>query len=600
MKTSLKEYVKFHRVAIVCAVLASIIVSFPQVYFRIDHAELYQKGVEGIELLPDSKWSARVREVQDGHPNWGSIYYKDGKDDPYLFQPLGSMVVAYTGSLFNLEINNTILLSRIVYSFIAFLLIYIFAFLLSRDKWVSLSATSAILFADAIMNPSGLRYLLSGEMLHGFSPTNFLEFSKPVNSGMIFIFLFSFLIAFWLYYRKRQWQWGALSAVLLGLNFYNYFYSWTFMFAFGGVLSLIFVFQKQWEEVRRIVYVFLGGLVVAIPYIWNLYSATLHPTYNEVALRHGVLTSHTPQFIGVVALGALIVFLVGFPRDDKKKYMFSLALLLTPFVTLNQQIITGKMLQSSHYHWYTHKPLAVIFVAITFFSLLNLWKIEYRYKRLIAICAILTSFAIGFCIQGLSYEHNSRDGFDGGSVAVERQKYAPAMHWLNQHAQKESVVFGNEETSHMVVIYTPLNVFHELSDQLMLSATDARLQDVIFTFYRLRDVGHGDVEEIFRDELLFLSSRLFGIHYREKNGGDNYTDIPDYVFNALVARYEKTLETPTPEWLHDVWKKYEVEYLVWDTKVDSSWNLEQYSFLKEVATFGDIKIFEFADDVSAL
>ena len=56
-----------HRLAICLAILTSIIVAFPQVYFRIDHKDLYQEGVTAIELLPDSPRSAHVREVQDGH-----------------------------------------------------------------------------------------------------------------------------------------------------------------------------------------------------------------------------------------------------------------------------------------------------------------------------------------------------------------------------------------------------------------------------------------------------------------------------------------------------------------------------------------------------
>ena len=262
-----KQILKEHKLAIGLAILTSIIVAFPQVYFRIDHQEFYKEGVQSIEMLPDSPWSARVREVQDGHPGFGSIYYKDGKDNPYLHQPLGSIVTGYMGKVFSLEINNTILLSRLLLSFIVFLVTYGFIFLFSRSKLVALSGASVLLLADSVLS-----YHSVARIFHGIGPEFFLRLARPVNPAMIYLLLFGFLVSFWLFYKRqdKRWLWGIISAVLLGLNFYNYFYTWTYLYAFGSVLVLIFLIQKKWKEALRITAVFLGALIVAIPYIINL------------------------------------------------------------------------------------------------------------------------------------------------------------------------------------------------------------------------------------------------------------------------------------------------------------------------------------------
>jgi len=575
-----KQVLQKHWMAIVLAVLTSVIVASPQIFFRFEHRDdgIYQ----GIELLPDSPWSARAREVQDGHPNFGNIYQKDGKDNPYLLQPLGSMVVAYMGEIFSLDINNTFLLSRFVLSFVVFLLIYGFVFLLSKDKLVALCGATVNLLADSILSRSGFVQLF----FHGVSYENFVRLSKPVNPAMIYFLLFAFLIAFWLFYRKRQWQYGVASAILLGLNFYNYFYTWTYLYAFGGILVLLFLIQKKWREAISISSVFLGAFLVAIPYVVNLYQVTQFPTYLEVSSRIGVLLTHAPLFVGWGVIGSLIIFFLGFPKVDREKYFFSLALLLTPFITLNQQLLTGKVMEAPHYHWFFHKPMAVIFMLIVIFHLLARWRLDF-YKKALAVLIIVTSISTGIYVQAYSYAH---DMGDGGTVLVERQKYGPAMRWLNDNAEKEAVVFANDEVSHITVIYTPLNVFYHRSTSFAsLSATYARQLNTMFSFYRLEGVGNKDAPDAFAKNRAKVSFESYGIHYREFLG--SHEDIPDEKMAEIVASYQETLSTPTAEWLKNIWTKYEVEYLVWDKKSDPLWNLDKYKFLTKVAEFGDIAIY---------
>ncbi len=185
-------------------------------------------------------------------------------------------------------------------------------------------------------------------------------------------------------------------------------------------------------------------------------------------------------------------------------------------------------------------------------------------------------------------------GRDGVGIILERQKYASVIDWLNAYVSKESVVFANELTSNVITIYTAQNVFHHHADQLTLPATDERLVDIVFTYYRLRGFDEKSVEKVFNEEKMFLSSRLFGIHYREKEGSE--ANLPDEVMSDLALRYTQTLNTQTSTWLHDVWKKYEVEYLIWDRKEEPSWQIGQYAFLDEVARFGDISVYQFLQD----
>lgn len=572
-----KELFRVHKVAIILAVLVSLIAAFPQAYFRIDHANdgIYQ----GIELLPNGPWQGRVREVLDGH-GFGSIYYKDGKSDPYLFQPLGSMTTAYIGQAFGLSINNTFLLATLVLSFITFLLLYGFVFVFSRDKLAALAIATVLLPAQPVLNLSSLARLLLGVV-----PADFWEMSQAANPAMIYIGFFAFLLLFWQYYQKRTWPWGVASAVVLGLNFYNYFYTATFLYAFGGILGAIFLLQKKWPEARAVFYVFLGGLLVAVPYVLNLYQATLHPNYHAVAARFAIMHNYAPLFIGVSVTIALIIFLVWFPREKKGHYAFGLALLLAPILTMNQQLITGKVLQVGHYHWYYHRPVAIIFAIITVFYLLDRYG-WHRGKRALAVAMILASLVIVSWVQIQAYYH---DPHVNDTIATERQKYGPVVEWLNVNAQKEGVVFANNEISDITVIYTPLNVFYHRSALHALSATLERLRDQLFTFYRLQGVDAEEARAVFEKDRAEVSTRLYGLYYRDLY--ESTGDIPQEKLDEIIALYEQSLATPLVAWLKQMMAKYEVSYALWDRTSDPTWELSKYPFLEEAATFGDITIY---------
>ncbi len=575
MTQRIKALLRAHWAALGLALTISLLCMGPQAFFRFEHRADGVYG--GIELLPDSPWSPRVREILDGH-SLGSIYYQDGKDDPYLFQPLGSTIVANIGAPFSLNINDTLLLSRFILPFVAALLIYAFAYLVSGRRYIALSSTGVILLLEPFLNFSGLSGLFSGT-----GPSNFLDIARPVNPAVIHIFFFGFLTSFWLFYTKRDPRWGVVSALLLGLNFYNYFYAWSYLYAFGGLLGLSLLLRRQWRLAFEVAAVYIGALLVAIPYGLNLYRASGYEVYAQTSERFGVVLTHEPLFWGMTATAAILVFFLGFPRQDKGLYYFGLSLVLTPLITHSQQLITGKILQPGHYLWYSTKPVAVLFCLMVVLYFLSRVGFE-KQGRMLAGFLVGVSILGGAYTQAFSYAHGAADG---GAVALERQRYGALMDWLNENAQKEDVVLGNDEVSYLTTIYTPLNVFYHRAAIYTLAATPKRLDDVLFTFYRLRGVNAQDAPRVFKEERRVISNNLFGMRYQALSGSS--AAIPDDVIDTVALRYAETLEVPAEQWLEDVLEEYKVRFVVWDTKNDS-WNLN-YSFLREEARIGDFAVY---------
>jgi len=569
------ELIKKHKWAIILAVLTAIIVSYPQIYLRYDHRDIY-KGIDLMGASDDeSPWMSRVREVQDGHLLMSNPYFKEGKNDPYLVQPFGSIIVAYTGKFFGLGINNTILLSRLLFVFILFLIIYAFILLTSGDKLTALAVTSSLLLGKSLIGRRGLFELLSGN-----SPsTTFLALTRPVNPIMTWLFFFGFLLSFWLFFERRQRLWGILSALILGLSFYDYFYTWSFLYAFCGVLMLILLIQKKWQDVKRIFFILLAGLLISIPFFINLYRCMMWPTHQEVGQRIGLVDGRMPS-IGILVVLLFVIFFIFFPKQWKERYIFFLALVIAPFVVLNQQIITTKALMISHYHWYMHVPLAIIIILMTFF--LRFPKRFNIFKKAVALLVIVVSIYTGVLIQQSSYAAQEER-------IIENQKYGPLMDWFNDNAKAEEVVFANVPTSKAVVIYTPLNVFYHPTVKYLFGGERNRLTETLFLFYRLEGIGKDDAKNVFFKDRREISASIYGIYYRETAGG--FEAIPDEILEKLVEEYQNTFTLSTAEYFEHLTSKYGVNYLVWDKKYNPEWRLDNYSFLKKVAEIDDFVIY---------
>lgn len=570
-----------HKWAIILAFAAAILVSFPQVFLRYDISDSYY----GIEFMgagdDEASWLARAREVQDGHYSLSCVYLKDGKNDPYLIQPLGTIITASLGKIFSLNINDTLLAARFFFTFIIFLLIYGFVYLISQSRLISLAATLALILGRDIIGRSGIQDLIT----EGTPSIRYLNLMRPVNPLMTYFFFFGFLLFFWLFYKKRQWRWGLLSILMLGLSFYDYFFTWTFLYIFCGLLAIILIFQRKWHDAKRIgIVLFVAGLI-AIPYFVNIYEVSSHINYEEVSQRYGLIPGHAPT-LGLTAIILFGMVFMFFPRAQKERYLFVLALSITPFIALNQQVITGKNLSNVHYHWYFAIPLFIIFLSTT----LLLWFSEKGKKSLKIVLAsfiILVSIVSGILVQRGSYSINKEP------IIEKQSRYGPAMSWLGKNSQKDEVVFTDEETGYFVLIYTPLNLFSHFKAQTCLAASRDLLVDGIFLNYRLDGVDKDSAEEFFFNSRGDISHFLYGMYYDFKTG--SYAGIPDEIIFDLVKKYQDSFSLSDAEFIKNLFNGHEVRYVVWDKKAKPRWQFEQYDFLKKAAEFNDAVIYEYAN-----
>lgn len=576
------QLLKNHKWAVIFALLAGLIVAFPQIYFSYNNADQYQ-GIYVATTDNEFSYLARIQEVRDGHFGLGNAISKDGKEDPYIQAPLGEILIAYLGKIFFLDLNGSILLARVLFTFLIFLCIYGLVFLFTKKKTTAVAAAIAVCLAKSLLSRGGIMALLSG----GSPTTLFLDFYRPVQPQASTLFFFAFLLLFWIFFdtstqlsvKKRRF-FGIVSALILGSSFYIYPYTWSFLYVFLGVLCLILLFQRKWPDVKRIILLALGGIIIAIPYFLNIYKSTLQPYFVEVSRRFGLVETHQ-LVLGFLVPSLFVIFLLFFPRKWRERYVFSLALLIAPFIVLNQQLITGRDFHSGHYHWFIHQPLAIIFlVIIAFYWAEKLLKKAYI-PKILTLLVIGASIYTGTIIQAASY-NASRDQI------LYDQRYSPVIKWFNAHAQKDEVFLADPHQGDVLSVYTPLNAFYNYRSCIYFSASNERIINALFLFYRLNGLAGEDAKDLFfqKQERYRLVKDIYGIYYRDMVG--DAAGIPDEVLLSLVEKYKDFLRIPLDMFL----VANDVEYITWDTKNYPRWQLDQYSFLDNIYNEGDFKIYQ--------
>lgn len=563
-----------HKWAVFLAVLIGLIMAFPQAYFRYENKDVY-KGVEmQIGGADELFYLGYIQEARDGHFSAANPYWAEGKELPYLQPPLGEIIASFPGLIFNLNLADTILLGRFVFPIIIFLLIYALIYHLTERKSISLAVSTTILLSTNLINPKMLWDLLIRQKVS----YSFLPFSRVVVHQIQLIFFFGFLLVFWLFMVKKKWLYSFVGGIILGLSFYVYPYTWTFIYAFLGCLALILIWEKKWFEVKNIFLISGTALLIGIPYFWNLWQAMQHPLYSELSLRFGLVKTHAPQ-AGALVLILLAVFLLLFPRREKTRYYFCLALVLAPFIVLNQQIITGHVMIPAHYHWYFHKPLMVMIMIIIIFY----WLEKITKKK--TLCYGLLGFilAINFyyalMAQAASYKY-----FE--PLTIEEQRYGLIFNWLNKHAQKDETVFTNDILSNLIPVYTSLNSASALGAHYCLISDENQLWQRMFLQYRLNGLAAEESLEKFLDDKVKISGSIYGEYYRKGHG--KHENIPDEKINSISRAYQESLSVP----LENILRKYQVEYIIWDTAKEPNWQLDRYMFLEEVYQAEDIKVYQ--------
>ena len=582
----IKNFIKEHRWIIILSFLLTILIFAPLVVFPFVYKSEYQ-GININHFGSDTVfYLTRGKEVLDGH-NLGNPVLREGKNDPDIYLSYSDYILLAPIKLLGLAQKVDIVTVYNIYNFIGvfvlILLIYFFVLQLSGSKLLSITAALFAIGGYSIIYNKTLFY-------HSFNI--YARVPYPYISSLI---LFAYLNLLAKSLRSVGLKYKIFAGLAFGLLFYIYFHAWSFVLAFSACLFLIYILRKDFSSAKKVFIISLIGLAFGSYNLIRLFSSLGSALGKQQAYFMWLSFGRTPVF-SLVGFFTLILFTVYFyKRRDDKNLPLILAVILSGWVALNQQIITGRLLQDGHYYWYFIVPLSIII------GLYMVWQLitKEKAKKFLFIFLIAVVFlnTIGGQYQSFFYTLKTKRY---------EQSFRPIIDFLNLD-KKPGVILSAETNGHLLTTFTSHDLFWQSTASLSRITTE-RFKDALFVYLYLNKESRNDLagylakigdngapwsyyQDLFRNlEGYWSGYDYYEYHDKIKKNDQELNRKRPEIIDQLNKEYNETVLKNGG--FDKLLKKYGVNYVVWDKNKNPEWDISVIPGLKQLIKSNDIYLYE--------
>ena len=345
------------RFGLLAAVIVTLIAIAPQLYFGFSRGSQWNgsyaqtHGDEGV-------YASYLNALIDGRSRRNNPYTgrANSAENPmaesYLsLQFVPPIVIARMARLLHISTARAFIAVTAITAFTSALAIFwLLASIIEGNRTAAVGVL-VVLFAGSAN--------LVVEHLLGFEDSNnYLPFLRRYLPAFSFPILFAYCAITWrvlMAEGKRIAPLYALSAgALFAVLTFSYVYHWSFALVWTCCLAALWLIARPHERRHTLnMLAILATCVVAslVPYF--LLASKLGDTTAEV---HFLAVSHAPdlfrltEILGFAVLATMVfLFARGRVPAHEPAGLFAVAFALTPFLLLNQQVLTGRSLQPFHY-----------------------------------------------------------------------------------------------------------------------------------------------------------------------------------------------------------------------------------------------------------
>jgi hypothetical protein len=344
-----------------------IITSLPQLYLCYVRGSQWNGTCAYLDT-DELAYAAYVNALIDGRPRRNDPY--TAKDDSrfetlFSIQFMPAYVVALPSRVFRLSAATSFIVLQMIATLAASLSVTLILFELTHDlKFASLAGVGVLCLGGIIaLNPI---QILSGVQV-GYDFLPFLRRYVPAVPFPVLILLYLFV---WRALTRNA-AWAYLAGVAFVFLVYSYFFLWTAAAAWiFTVITLWFVARPEdrWRTFTVALRLVAIGASGSLAYFWLLMRRA--PTLEQaqlLQLTHAPDLLRAPEVYGIIALGFLLSYARNRGNWREPKVLLTVSLLFVPFLIFNQQVVTGRSLQSFHYEEFvTNYGVALaVFIALS-------------------------------------------------------------------------------------------------------------------------------------------------------------------------------------------------------------------------------------------
>lgn len=526
----------------------------------------------------------------------GDIRLFEYKDGPSWMPLLNPAIMGGIGHLFG-SLKNGFIASDFVFPPLIFIVVYFLLYEITRRRAPSLLFASMFVFSPMfgmlIPPVTALNLNLLKEALLPFldneTPLPFSFFEEPKIT-----FLFYALAAYFLIRALKRGEYitTIIAGVAFGLLFYTYLYDWASFSVTLGLMFVFFLLEQEYSKAKQVFAVGCIGLLTSSFFWFNFWQANALYEYGDIVARIAPEFSHKfrlasmwKSYLRIIVLVATLWF---FARGKAKIIAAYLtAFLLSYFITLNAQVITGFNIQPDH--WYRTQFLAVaisvFLVALWFFDRYVALRVPHKYIRTIFMLFLAFFFA------SRAYSEYAYSAAYAKEYAMPHETLA-RYNWLNDNTEKWSVIgtFSFQD-AYEISLHAHNRLFLPVGTDT--SASEQEIWDRFFILAKLTDVPVSVFVEAIKDPHILrqLFAHLYDIGRSfdsDFNGGNKCCALSEEVYSAKILEYV-LLGEERP--LRNI--SYRIDYL-WMNSAEQNIlsNLSIPHFFKKVYDDGEVSIYQ--------
>ena len=333
---------------------------YPQFHLWVNRGEYSQHAVAYNQGLGDEvAYAAYINALIDGRPRRNDPY--TGRDDRsearlpeslFSIQFVPAYAVALPARALGVSATTAFMFLTPLVAFTSGLAVFYLIFLGTHNNRLAACGVLVVLCLGTLAAAEGtFSSLVGGERHFDYFP--FLRRYQPAASFPIFLL---FLILVWQSLTKlaRPVLCGVLVGAVLALLVFSYFYLWTAAMAWLVVLVLLWLISRPEDRnsvIRFSAAVVIVAVVALIPYFVLI--SHRPDTTGTVEL---LVTTRRPDLFAAAEILAgllLLILAIGIRRRsihfNDRRVILTASFALLPFVVLNQQLLTGRVMQPIHY-----------------------------------------------------------------------------------------------------------------------------------------------------------------------------------------------------------------------------------------------------------